>query len=408
MRIISKSWQLIAFSTILLFTASCSNDDNTKPTPTGSGGKYFIETMVVNTETFAGRSYIQLLNDVKGQSVNNNQAIPIPLGYPKFKGNDIYVFPAYTGETINEVQKFTRKSGGLVKTSFLSVPEKSSATNIVFASDTKAYLSMGGMGKIWIFNPQTMKKTNEIDLTSLGVGDGNPDPSAMVLRDNLLYVGLWQAVGGYTAKPDRPYSDVAIINTKTDVLVKTITEKESGMSMPTRPISENTIFIDEKNDIYIICIGGFGMLPNHKSGFLRIKSGETEFDKNYKWDVTKTTIEGEPNKIDFLETVIYAGNGKAYAYAHLPGYVKKGENMYTAFADQAVEIDLYNKTIKKIENMPMANSFSVGVYKYKNLIVFPNFSKSASGFYTYNPVTKEVKGPIVKTTGFPVVFHYFE
>lgn len=56
---------------------------------------------------------------------------------------------------------------------------------------------MAGLGKIAIFDPTITTQQGEIDLTSLGVSDSNPDPSAMLLRDGLLFVGLSQMVGGW-------------------------------------------------------------------------------------------------------------------------------------------------------------------------------------------------------------------
>jgi len=397
--------KFLAIALILVLNA-CSDSDDSVTDKESSSGEFFIGTMVVNTETYAGRVYIQLIDDMNPKSLSNDNAIPIPMGYPQFNGNDVYVFPSYAGESVNELQKFTRENTGLVKTGSLSLEEQSSATNIIFQNDDKAYLSMAGLGEIWSFNPQTMEKTGEIDLTGLGVGDTNPNPAVMVLRNGLLYVALSQMVGGYVAASDRPYSDIAIIDTETDKLLKMITEKSSNMSMPTRPVVEESMFIDENNDIYITCIGAFGQIPSHKSGFLRIKSGETDFDDSYIWDVTNADIEGEPNKISYIEAIIYAGNGKAYAYVHISAYEKEGENMYTAFAMEAVEIDIYAKTIKKLD-LPMANSFSAGVNEYKDLIVFPNFNKTTSAFYTYNPETGEVKGPIIETSGYPIFFHYF-
>lgn len=68
----------------------------------------------------------------------------------------------------------------------------------------------------------------------------------MLLRDGLLYVGLSQMVGGWVPPQDRPYSDIAIIDTQTDKLLKMITDQTSGISMPTRPIDRYSIFMDEK------------------------------------------------------------------------------------------------------------------------------------------------------------------
>ncbi|MBB1529548.1 MAG: hypothetical protein HG466_002425, partial [Prevotella sp.] len=45
--------------------------------------------------------------------------------------------------------------------------------------------------------------------------------------------------------------------------------------------------------------------------------------------------------------------------------------------------------------------------RHKNLIVFGSANKKAVGFYTYNPETKEVAGPVMQVKGNPSFFHSF-
>jgi len=400
-----KQLQIISLALLFITLNACKEDND--PAPQLSGADILVGSMVMNTATYDGRTYLQLLDDVKGQTIDNSSALPVSINFPKYHGEDVYVFPAYVGKADNKLIKYTRKDGQLLETGALPLQTNSSATNLVFASDTKAYLSMAGLGKVWVINPQTMTKTGEIDLTHLAVGDNNPDPGAMLLRDDLLFVGLNQMGPNFIPAHDRPYSDVAIIDTKKDEFLKVIIEKQSGLSCPTRPIAEKSIFIDEKNDIYILCIGGFGVLPNHKSGLLRIKSGETEFDTSFSWDFSKQAIIGDPYKSTMIQTVKYAGNGKLFAYCLIPEYKKASdENIYTAFANIAVEIDLYNKTVKKIEAIPLSNSYAMGIYDYKEDVIFCNYSQNASGLFQYSPQSKQVD-QVLTTAGFATTFHYF-
>ncbi len=400
------------FLALAMFIAlgACSDSETVEPTPEPTtphknNGHFLVGTTVMNTATHSGRGYVQLLDSVGGQSVDNANALPMPLNYPKFKGDDIYIFPSYMGESVNQLQKYTRVGNKFVKKASLALYANSGATNMVFESDTKAYLSMAGLGKVWTFNPQTMKKTGEIDLTNLGVGDNNPDPSIMILRDGLLYVGLTQGGANVYPDPKRPYADIAIIDTKKDELLKMITEKTSGMSAPTRPIIESSLFMDENDDIYMMCLGGFGFF--HNSGLLRIKSGETEFDQSYIFDISKVSIEGESNKASLLQSVYYAGKGKAYGYCLIPAYNTEGKKgLYTAFANIAVEIDLYDKTIKRLMDIPLSNSYTMGIYKYKDEIIFCNYSKNASGLISYNPKTGKSK-QVLTTSGFASSFRYY-
>ena len=82
----------------------------------------------------------------------------------------------------------------------------------------------------------------------------------------------------------------------------------------------------------------------------------------------------------------------------MPGYYKPGEQGHTAIADLAVEIDLYNKTMKKVQGLDLSNGFGVMLSLYK-----------AKGIYSLDIQTGEVsKEPILTTVGNPILCYYFE
>jgi len=401
----NKITKSICLAICLFFAVACDRDDDNEIV-TNLKGNYLVGSMVVNTETFEGRCYIQLVDRLAGQELTNANALPMALNYPKYHGEDVYIFPAYTGKTENKLYKYKKVGGDLVEIGYLPLETNSAATNIVIENKNRAYLSMAGLGSVWIFNPTSLEKLGEINLSLYAIGDNNPDPGAMVLRDGLLYVGLNQLLGNFVPAKDRNVSDIAIIDTKSSKVIKIISENESGMSFPTRPINDGSIFVDEKEDIYIACFGGFGMLEKHKTGFLRIKKGETDFDKTYSWDITNLPVTSENYTPSMIQSVCYFGNGILYTYLLIPAY-NKGDNLYSSFSNKAVEIDLYAKTIKPINSIPLSSSFGVGVYKYKDEVVFCNYSKGFSGLYSYKPNTEQTK-ELVKTTGFPTVFYCFE
>lgn len=407
----NKKTILLAMMSIVLITSACKKNDDPEVNLPGGKGDIAILTIIPNPDGMTGGQFIQLIDGLQ-PTVDNANAIAVGYGgaSPYFNGNDMYVFPSYMGDTKNELVKYTRSNRQFTKAGTLKLPEKSGATNIVQLSAEKAYLGCASIGKIIIFNPQKMEKTGEIDLTSLGIEDKNPDIGAMIIRDGLLYVGLNQMVGGWIPPATYTNSDIAIIDTKTDKLLKMISETTSHISMATRPIDPYCIFADEKNDIYVSCIGAFGMLPGteHKAGVLRIKSGETEFDQSYKFTITGAAIQGEQKTAGFISSIVYAGNGKAYAYINVPGYYKPGEMGHSAIADRAVEIDLYNKTMKKIDGLELSNGYGVSVAKYNNKIIFGNASEKAKGFYLYDIATQKVsEKPVIVPVGNPYGFHYF-
>lgn len=387
----------------LVILPSCDKDEPKEPQI--AKGEIAIAAALPNPDGHSGSAFLQLIGDLTPKTYDNKTALPFPLlNQYVMNGEDIYVLP-YFGS--NVLKKYSRNANKELSLSGeLNVDANANPVAIVPQSATKAYLSLLGRGKIWIINPTTMTKTGEIDLTSYGVGDENPDPSQMIIRDNKLYVALNQMVGGYFPAPDRPYSDVLIINTETNQVEKMITESTAGFSQPTRPVDSKQIFMDENNDIYMVCTGAFGFVPGHKSGILRIKNGETEFDNSYQFSIPDANITGESNTLGFLHYVQYAGSGKLYATADIPAYYS---NPYDYIKDKSVisvEIDLYAKTIKKLD-FPKGNGFgSIGIYK--DNIVFGIASESENGFFTYNPSTEQASpNAIVKTTGTPSFFKAF-
>ena len=288
------------------------------------------------------------------------------------------------------------------------LPANNSANNLVKLSSTKAYLSLAGLGLIYIFNPETMQKTGEINLTSLGIQDNNPDIGIMIERDGYVFAGLSQMVGGWTSPENYKQADVAVIDTKTDKLVKMISEKTSGFSQATRPIDPKSLFMDEKGDIYISCLGNFGMVAGHKAGILRIKKGETDFDPTYHWTITGASIEGEEKVAGFAASICYAANGKAYGYIDIPGYYKPGETGHGAIASRAVVFDLYNQKMKKIEGLDLSNGYGVLVSKYKDGLAIANASTTTKGIYYLNPQTDKINPiPMITTIGNPMAIEWF-
>ena len=167
--------------------------------------------------------------------------------------------------------------------------------------------------------------------------------------------------------------------------------------------------MDENKDIYINCIGSFGFIPGLNGGIVRIKNGSTDIDTDYCIRLDQTTVAGlSTTHADFLSTIFYAGKGVAYAYATSFGLDPNGmNNPYVSLTNVPVAIDLKQKSISVIQGMEISNPQGVAIGKHKNLIVFGSANKKAVGFYTYNPETKEVAGPVMQVKGNPSFFHSF-
>ena len=390
---------------LILSLVSCEkNDSNDQP----DKGDILISNRTPNPDGISGSAFMQLIDNTKSNEYNNTTALPASYGVPPIIiGQDVYLLPGWPMLT-NMLEKYTRLNRELVKQGAYEL-DPGSGANFIVVKGNKAYVSLCMHGKILILNHTNMTKIGEIDLSAYGVGDNNPDPSVAIIRDDLLYVGLNQLAGGqYTSDPKRATTDVLIIDTKTDTPLKMISKE--GFSMPTRPeTDEKSIFMDEKGDIYINCISGFGFI-GQGAGLLRIKNGETEFDDSYAFDITQTTIEGEKHKADYIISVLYVGNGIMYATANINAYYSVPEPNY--FADMCViplKMDIYNKTMTKIPGLPMSSSLGFTVNAIGDEIFFGLATTNDKGFYTYNTSTGEASAtPVIKVKGYPEMINKFE
>lgn len=398
---------------VALCLGSCDKNDPDNPTA-GGQGNLLLTTILPNATGLDGTCYMQLVGDPelgKTTATDNSRGLNVPYGSaaPMIIGDEVYVFPSYhLPMEKNELVKYRRSQGVLQRVGSMSLPANNNANNLIKLSQTKAYLSLAGLGKIYIFNPETMKKTGEIDLTALGIKDSNPDIGIMIARDGYVFAGLSQMVGGWTGPADYKQADVAVIDAKTDQLVKMISETTSGFSQASRPVDAKSMFLDERGDIYVSCVGNFGMVAGHKAGILRIKKGETEFDPTYHWAITGTAIQGEPQAAGFPASICYVSGGKAYGYADIYAYYKPGETGYTSLSNRAVIYDLYQQTMTRIDGLELSNGYSIMVSKYRDGLLIANASKSSKGVYYLDPKTGKVNPtPVITTVGNPLDVAWF-
>ena len=406
---------LSAIVVMAMFTACGNNGDDPTPGPNPTpGNKDFhgvvFATGITNPEGNSGNVYLQALPSFLPGTYDNKNGIPCGFGATPIvtESGNVYTFPDYMGNTKAEINRYRIMNDGTwKKEGALSIPAGAAACNIVEASSEKAYLSLQGIGVVMVFNPTTMTKIADINLNDLKQADTRVAPAAMIIRDGKLFVGLNQMNAQYM--PTRNNIELAMIDVKTDKVEKHIVNTTLGLCFATRPIDPGSIFMDENKDIYINCIGSFGFIPGLNGGIVRIKNGSTDIDPDYYIRLDKTEVVGLTTKYaNFLSTIFYADNGKAYAYANSFGLDPNGlKNPYVSLTNIPVVIDLKQKTVAVIKGMEISNPQGIAIGRHKNLIVFGSANKKANGFYTYNPDTKEVAGPVVQVKGNPSFFHSF-
>ena len=393
--------------------SACGDDNKEQPTPQpGEGGKFegiVFATSITNAEGSSGAAYLQGIPKLTANTIDNSKGRPTGFGTTPIvaPSGNVYSLPDYMGNSRSAIVRYVPNANGeLVEKGKLELTAGAQACNVVEVNAEKAYASCQGTGKIVVFNPTTMKEVKEIDLNAYAQAGMNVAPSAMIVRDADLFVGLSQRDAKWM--PTKASAELVVIDTKTDVVKKHITNTTLGLSTATRPIDPKSIFMDENKDIYINCIGSFGMNPQLPGGIIRIKNGSTDIDPDYSFKFNEVKVSGLVGDYGkFLGTVCYMAGGKLYAYINAPQLDPDSKNPYLTIAYCPVEVDLYNKTITKIEGLGYSNPHACAVAKYGNKVVYGLSNTTEHGFFSYDPATKKAEGPILKVTGNPIFFYSY-
>ena len=387
----------LAFALALVVMPSCDKD--TPSTPETAGGRFLITTNVGNADGASGVSYFQTVEKMEGY-IDNSQARPAGFGVPPIViGQHIFVLPDYMGSTKSVLTHYvTDKKGNLSERGTLALPANSGASNIVLASEEKAYLSMQNIGIVMEFNPTTMQKVRDIDLNALAQPEVRVAPGAMVVRDGLLFVGLNQFDSQWM--PRLKQAEVAVIDTKAGKLLKKIVEAKHQLSFATRPIDAHSIFVNPKDGaIYLNCVGSFGFKPGFDGGILRIKKGETEFDADYALNIAQAKVENFNHTLNYLATVRLGSDGKLYAMA--ASYeLDASANPYLAKVMVPVCIDLEKRTVTYIPGVKPSNGLAA-VAEANGKIYFGVSNADDNGFYAYDLATQKITGLALRVQGFP-------
>ena len=374
----------VALFALLVPTTSCKQkkeDDKLE-----GNERVLIETVIKNPDGKSGKALLQQINKLEGEiDVTKGSPVGYGSGISVF-GNDIFALPEMGVAGEQAILKYTSSKEGIQETGKIHIAPNSGAYNVFKVSDDKYYIPNYMIGTLSILNPKTLKIEGEIDLKQYGHSDTNPDPNWMPY-------------------PDYQQVDVAVIDPKTDKVLKVISDKKSNLFFATRPIHKDMAFVNEQGDIYLACVGYFGFNPQARNnGFVCIPKGKQEFDSSRSWDIQNTPIEGLEYKSSTIFNTLYIGNNKVVAYVGI--LEMNGDNPFTARNTVAVLIDLSAKTIKKIEGIPTTDGFSQEIVLHKGKVYLSAFGEKEAGIYEFDPKTNKAK-QVMKSTAGIYFMHFF-
>lgn len=390
---------LFAVLTLAISFTACNKNDNENPI-IDENHDIAIVTNINSSSPATG--YVGTLKDLSVGNYNvTNARQSTVTPFLVLDGDDVYVIPNQRGDLL---LKYRRNNGLLEEAGSLSLPSGSTSISLVIESDERAYVSLRSTGKIAIINPSSMTIIDYIDLTSHAIGDASPDPTNMVLRNGKLYVACQQTSDGFSST--RP-AEVLIIDLENGNTITSITDSRTTFAGATDDM--HAMFFDERGDLYLFCVASYGFLPGQKSGFLRIKNGEAQFDPDYFFNVSDYTISDIPgNKIDYFQHVLYTENGTLFGAGNIYALASNPPDYVNDRTVGSFKVDLYNKSITKLD-LPYCNGYSASLTKYKNHILWGLSTATGVGIYTYDLSTGEISdGPVVTTQGDPSTIEVFE
>jgi len=193
----------------------------------GGEGNILIETTVKNADGASGQSYLQQIPELAGTlSLTKG----IQTGFTasiSIVGNNVYVFPEHGGKGTQTIIRYVHSQKGLEKAAEMQIIPGSFPVNLTQVSTEKAYIPTYVLGRVMIVDPGTLEKKGEINLQSYAHNDASPEPAYGIIRDGLYYLPLNQIGENWMPFADHRQVDVAVIDTKTDQVLKVISEKKA-------------------------------------------------------------------------------------------------------------------------------------------------------------------------------------
>lgn len=257
---------------------------------------------------------------------------------------------------------------------------------IEFISATEAYAASNGFGgvpKLIKFNPTTMQVTGNVDLSPLQKSKAKEVfYLGMASRDNQLFMGINYQTANFSNVGDSVY--VAVINRTTDKVEKLIADGRTSIIWASGTASAfggSSLFVDENKDVYVNGTGDGGKIP---SGIVRIKNGQTTFDKDYFFDLNKAVGSDAYG-------IHYYGNGKALTLK------SDDPNNYPFDDDKAAgyrffKIDLAAKTSQGELSTTIPKVFSSAFSKkWDNKLYLSAPTPKTNAIYSFDIATGTVK-----------------
>lgn len=377
-----KKLHYFALAALLVFSAC--DDDNEGPDESADD-KFVIMTATEKWDAGYFTSYNEFPNGSVQKITSQSLQIGTAFG---FRSYGKWIFISSNAQSDPGIQKYSVNADGSLKNEgFIST---GASPQYVIMDEMHGYYHDKNRSplNIQMFNPTSMERTGEIDLSSLAktevegkaVGYQVIGQHVLAVKERKLYAGITYGTitGGGFGDDLSSYIEMAVINTNTNTLEKTI--RYEGLRGLGWGSSGNRMWTLGDDGALYFCSAGLntGMAT---SAVIRIKKGETEFDKN--WIVKAVDYNG-PSSI----ATVRVKNGKLYTELASVPVLDNYSNLQDIIFDYYA-IDIETKVATKITGMPQhhycwANDQAITQINDKMYFWVRNLNEHIDGYYELN------------------------
>lgn len=408
-----KSLALVSLLVVPL--VSCQDDG---PEAEIKEGKYVLMTASERTNIPPG--WITVFDEIPSGNVSNITTSSLQGtgmgGWRPYKNWLLKLFK--TDNSAKGIERLKLENGVIVEDNFLAGDNATNGTgNFVIANETQGFYWDGASPlKIQTFNPTTLSRTGEIDLTGAvnerGVGEAailyrSIGQKFLAVKNGKLFANVTYAKTNAAQKGffDDFFPDVyiAVIDIATGKYEKTTKIQDTGSIAY---INDNEMYsFDTNGDLYMVTQGTSPQGVGGKSKISRIRANDTDVDTSWSIDMDDITPGGK-------FTTIYATNGKLITT--IPNAPLTGGptgNINTGNIWEFHVIDVVTQAYTKIEGVPAGTNTggAYGTVKVDGkllLRVNVNETNGSNGYYELSSDFRSAKQLFQVTEGGAVTGFY--
>ncbi len=213
--------------------------------------------------TFVTGAHAIITGDVNGQFTSLNDLKPTSSDLTVVTyGDHFYILERQLGG--NSVTKYAiDEPQDVIWQYSINEPGATIASNphdMIFVSETKAYILRYNKTKAWVVNPLATKeadfKIGELDLSAYSTDDGLPEMDAGLIVNDKLYIILQRLEGISQSVIHDAYIAVFDINTDQEIDVNIVGDNLKGIPLTYRNPTAHT-YLSENNMLYMQGSGSF-------------------------------------------------------------------------------------------------------------------------------------------------------